>query len=129
MPTTQQVQLDRELLADAEDHACAMKPEWMLITHQNGAGVLWDNSTGNPEEPPPTLTPLVLGVLYCPFCGEHFGEPNEATEAIIEIIEGALACVDNIGYKSYSKDDFEAAMRVKGLFYDGRIQITQLEQP
>ncbi|MFO0862416.1 MAG: hypothetical protein U0516_01725 [Candidatus Saccharibacteria bacterium] len=93
MPTAAELQLNRELLADAKDHTCEMKPEWMLITHQNGAGVLWDNSFGDPQELRPPLTPLVLGALYCPFCGKRFGEMNEVTSKVGDII---LTCFDNL---------------------------------
>jgi len=119
MPTTADLQLNRELLTDAKDHTCEMKPEWMLITHQNGAGVLWDNSFGDPQVLRPPLTPLVLGALYCPFCGKRFGEMNEVTSKVGDII---LTCFDNLS-SEFPRDVLPNLRKIQPHFEYG-VQIT-----
>lgn len=131
MPTPKD-ELNSTLLEGSQRHECAglLDHDWVMITHKDDVneGVIWDNSTiGGPEFEAPNNGPMILGAKYCPFCGERLGEPDEITEAVIDVVEGALMCVDNIGYKNYSKDDFEKAMGVKGAFRDDRIQITILD--
>jgi hypothetical protein len=127
MPSESQKDMD-ELLSESERHTCpTLQDHWTMITVKDGNGTIWNNAFGNPEGPAESLTPMIFDLRFCPFCGERFGEPDEITKAVIEVLEGALACVDNVGYMNYSKADFEQAMRVKGELYGDQIQITVLD--
>ncbi len=117
-----------ELLEDATDHVCAMKPEWVMITHKNGAGVAWNNAYGNPQGPPEKFEPMLIGLLYCPFCGLRFGEPNEETEAVTDVLRQALSVCDNVAYDRFSPDELKDVQSAYSGILDERIQITIINQ-
>lgn len=127
MPSASQKDMD-ELLNGSERHMCpTLQDHWTMITVKDGSVTIWNNAFGNPEGPAERLTPMIFDLRYCPFCGQLLGEPDEVTQAVIDIVELALVGEDNQNYQNYRPEELKELQKLMGGFSSGQIQITVLD--
>lgn len=111
-----------------ERHSCKyLEDHWTMITEKDGEATLWGNSTGNPQSDEiPELKALVAGIRFCPYCGERFGNADEATDEIEDELRSALMCVENVGYRNMSEVSVLRARDIYHALLNGDIQIVIL---